>query len=268
MTDRLRLITWNINSLRLRMPLLGRVVEETRPDVVCLQETKVDDANFPLEAVQALGFAHVSFRGDKGYNGVAILSKRPIEPAGHRFWGGVEDARHISARLPDGMVVHNFYVPAGGDVPDPEVNPKFAHKLRFLDDLAAWGPEIAGSTAPRIMVGDLNIAPLETDVWSHKQLLKVVSHTPVEVEKLDAVQAAGAWVDVVRQVIPPEQKLYSWWSYRARDWAAADRGRRLDHIWTDATLAPRVRGALVLKEARGWEQPSDHVPVMVDIDPA
>ena len=119
MTDRLRLVTWNINSLRLRMALLGRVVEETRADVVCLQETKVDDANFPMEAVRALGFEHVLYRGDKGYNGVAILSKRPIEPAGHRFWGGVEDARHISARLADGMVVHNFYVPAGGGIPDP-----------------------------------------------------------------------------------------------------------------------------------------------------
>ncbi len=110
------------------------------------------------------------------------------------------------------------------------------------------------------------MAPLETDVWSHKQLLKVVSHTPVEVEALTKVQAQGAWHDLVRQFIPPERKLFTWWSYRARDWEASDRGRRLDHIWGSASLAGKARGVSVLKAARGWNGPSDHVPVTADLE--
>jgi exodeoxyribonuclease-3 len=115
-----------------------------------------------------------------------------------------------------------------------------------------------------VLLGDFNVAPLETDVWSHKQLLKVVSHTPVEVEALTRVQDEGAWVDLVRRFIAPEEKLYTWWSYRARDWQASDRGRRLDHIWGSEGMAARARGAAVLKTARGWESPSDHVPVTLD----
>jgi exodeoxyribonuclease-3 len=118
-----------------------------------------------------------------------------------------------------------------------------------------------------LLFGDLNVAPLETDVWSHKQLLKVVSHTPVEVEALARLAASRGWVDAVRHFVPPEQRLYTWWSYRARDWQAADRGRRLDHIWVSPRLAPALAGAEVLRAARGWPTPSDHVPVIVDLDP-
>ena len=122
--------------------------------------------------------------------------------------------------------LHNFYVPSGGDEPDPAVNPKFAHKLAFLDEMADWmtAERIGGSSA--IIAGDLNIAPLETDVWNHKALLRVVSHTPVEVEKLNLVRAAGPWVDALRHFVPPEEKLYTWWSYRARGIGEkSDRGR-------------------------------------------
>src|SRR5213082_4107448 len=111
-----------------------------------------------------------------------------------------------------------------------------------------------------IAVGDLNIAPLETDVWSHKQLLTVVSHTPVEVERLGALQRAGGFVDAIRHFVPPEERLYTWWSYRARDWEASDRGRRLDHIWVSRALRDCVSEHAILKDARGWLRPSDHVP--------
>jgi hypothetical protein len=161
----------------------------------------------------------------------------------------------------DGEVLHNFYVPAGGDIPDPALNPKFAHKLKFVDEATAW---FAGRRAKEnrfILLGDLNIAPLETDVWSHKQLLKVVSHTPVEVELMARWYASHDWVDAVRRFVPPEQKLYSWWSYRAPDWAAADKGRRLDHIWVTPKLEDQLGGIEVFREARGWPEPSDHVPV-------
>jgi exodeoxyribonuclease-3 len=264
----MRLATWNINSIRARLHLLEKLTAEERPDVVCLQETKVADELFPLDAVRALGYPHIEICGMKGYNGVAVLSKVPFTAGGTREWCARSDARHVAVTLPDGTELHNFYVPAGGDVPDPAQNDKFAHKLDFLDEMTAWFPSERATERPMILVGDLNIAPLETDVWSHKQLLKVVSHTPVEVDRLDAVQGAIGWVDAVRHFVPPEERLYSWWSYRARDWDAADKGRRLDHIWVTPPVKPRLQTARVLRDARGWEKASDHAPVIVDLEAA
>jgi exodeoxyribonuclease-3 len=255
----LTIATWNINSVRLREALVRRLLDEAAPDVLCLQETKAPAEKVPLEGFAAMGWRHAVVRGDKGYNGVAILSRVPIEDAGQRHFCGRGDSRHVAARLADGTLIHNLYVPAGGDVPDREANPKFGHKLDFLEELRAW---FAAERPHRaILVGDLNIAPREDDVWNHRQLLKVVSHTPVEVEGLGAVQAAGHWTDVTRADIP-EGRLYSWWSYRSPDWDAADKGRRLDHIWASADLAPRMGGSRILRDVRGWEQPSDHAPVL------
>jgi len=261
----LRVITWNINSVRLRLPLVERLIDELAPDVLCLQETKVQDADFPLLPFVERGYKHHLIHGMKGYNGVAILSRLPIGEGGTRGWCEKSDCRHAFVTLPGGIELHNFYIPAGGDVPDPAVNAKFAHKLRFLEELTGWWQAAQDRKRKAILLGDLNIAPLETDVWSHKQLLDVVSHTPIEVEWLGRLQAAHGWVDAVRAFIPPEQKLFSWWSYRARDWAASDRGRRLDHIWVTPPLADKLRGARVLKDARGWAVAPDHVPVAVDL---
>lgn len=261
----MRVVTWNVNSVRLRIGLLERLIDEAEPDIICLQETKVLDDIFPLERLMARGFKHNLVHGMKSYNGVAILSRLPIAEGGNRGWCEKTDCRHIFAILPGGVELHNFYVPAGGDIPDPVANVKFAHKLRFLEELTGWWTAEAKPARKAIMLGDLNIAPLETDVWSHKQLLDVVSHTPIEVEWLERLRAAHQWVDAVRHFIPPAEKLYSWWSYRARDWLAADRGRRLDHVWVTPALEDSLRGARILKAARGWEMPSDHVPVMVDI---
>ncbi len=261
----MRIATWNINSVRLRLAGLARLVEEARPDVICLQETKVSDEHFPREAVEALGYEHLLIRGMKVYNGVAILSRLPLAEPGWHNWCGRDDARHVFATLPGGVELHNVYVPAGGDVPDTEANEKFAHKLRFMTEMAKWWEARRGDGARVVLAGDLNVAPLETDVWSHTQLLKVVSHTPVEVEHYDRIVAACGWVDAVRDFIPPERKLFTWWSYRALDWNASDRGRRLDHVWVTPALVGAMRGAEVLRSARGWDTPSDHVPVIVDL---
>lgn len=262
----MRLATWNINSVRLRMPIVAQFTESHNPDVLCLQETKVDDPLFPLAEIQALGYEHVMFRGMKGYNGVAVLSRLPLTDTGSRDWAGKQDCRHLAVDVDGRFELHNFYVPAGGDEPDPEVNEKFDHKLRFLDEMRDWFKSDRKADKPMVLVGDLNIAPLENDVWSHKQLLKIVSHTPIEVEKLTAVQNGLDWVDAVRAKIPEPEKIYSWWSYRSRDWRAADKGRRLDHVWVTPPLAGAVNAVEVVKDARGWEKPSDHVPVIVDFD--
>ena len=262
----LRIATWNINSLRLRLSLLERLIADLRPDVICLQETKVPDELFPEGAPATLGFPHVARRGMKGYNGVAILSRLPLRlDEASPDWCERGDCRHLAVTLdtPGGPVeLHDFYVPAGGDVPDPAENPKFAHKLAFVQQVTDHFT--ARPPARSILVGDLNIAPLEHDVWSHKQLLGVVSHTPIETEALNALLSGGhGWVDVVRKYFPSEEKLYSWWSYRAKDWEAANKGRRLDHIWTTADIAAHTVGAEIIKPARGWsEKPSDHVPVI------
>lgn len=259
----LTVATWNINSVRLREGLVAAFLEAERPDVLCLQETKAPAEKFPRARFAELGYPHLVVRGDKGYNGVAILARVPLGEAEHVDFAGRGDARHVAARLPGGVVLHNFYVPAGGDLPDPDENPKFAHKLAFVEEMAEWGARLE---EPAILVGDLNIAPLEADVWSHRQLLNVVSHTPVEVEKLGRAQEAGAWRDVTRAHIPPPERLYSWWSYRARDWAASDRGRRLDHIWTRGAVPDIAGSSRVLRDWRGAEKPSDHVPVLASFD--
>lgn len=262
-----RIITWNINSVRLRLDLVMRLLDEAAPDVLCLQETKVIDDAFPLKAFAARGYTHAQVRGMKSYNGVAILSRLPLQPLPRQDWCDREDARHIAALLPGGVELHNFYVPAGGDIPDPEQNDKFAHKLRFFDEMTAWCRDsgIAGRRA--VLVGDLNVAPHENDVWSHRQLIDVVSHTPVEVDRMDRLRQAGEWVDGVRRFIPEDTRVYSWWSYRSTDWQASNRGRRLDHVWVTPELAPRLTGASILRDVRGWgPKPSDHVPVVVDYD--
>lgn len=262
----MRVVTWNINSVRLRLPRALELIAAVQPDVLCLQETKAMADQFPAAAFAGAGYPHQAVSGMKGYNGVAVVSRLPIEETDRCDFCAKADARHVAVRIAGGPELHNFYVPAGGDVPDPVANVKFAHKLDFLAESRAWFAAARTREQPMILVGDLNIAPLETDVWSHKQLLGVVSHTPVEVEALGALQAGLGWVDAVRRRIPPEQSLYTWWSYRARDWDESNRGRRLDHVWVTEPLAGAVRDASVLREARGWEKASDHVPVIVDLD--
>ena len=263
----LRIATWNSNSVRLRINLVTRFLAEQQPDVLCLQETKCPDDAFPRQALADAGYAHLHVAGMKGYNGVAIVSRRPLTAMETFERVGRDDCRHIAATLENGPEVHSIYIPAGGDIPDPNENEKFAHKLDFVQELTDWFPASRDRRQPIIATGDFNIAPLEQDVWSHKQLLSVVSHTPVEVNMLNAMQLKFDWVDAVRTIIPAEEKLYSWWSYRARDWEVADRGRRLDHIWATPGIGAKVTAAQCLKPVRGWEpKPSDHCPVIADFD--
>ena len=255
--------TWNINSVRLRMPIVEQFIVRHQPDILCLQEIKCQEDQFPFTPFRELGYQHIMLHAQKGYHGVAIISRVPLMEDHRQDYCGIGDARHVCALFERGgrrIRLHNFYVPAGGDEPNRALNSKFGHKLDFVEEMKALHANAMPGISS-VLVGDLNIAPLEQDVWSHKQMLKVVSHTPVETEGLLEVMKRGEWLDLMRQHVPETEKLYTWWSYRAKDWEAADRGRRLDHIWSSADLGPVLDRIEILKEARGWNRPSDHVPV-------
>ncbi len=266
----LTVTTWNINSVRLRIDLVAKFIKAVRPDILCLQETKCPDDRFPLKRFKRLGYENVALNGQKGFHGVVVLSRLPFESTAIQTFCGKSDCRHIAivlgerAGLSDPITLHNFYVPAGGDIPDPAVNAKFAHKLAFLDEMHASETLRPVPSERAIIVGDLNVAPLEHDVWSHKQMIRVVSHTPIECEKLTAVRKAGGWIDAMRVLTPEPEKLYTWWSYRAADWRAANRGRRLDHIWISPAVT--ISRVSILKDYRGVTRPSDHVPVTATLE--
>lgn len=267
----MRIATWNINSVRLRLPIIQKLIREHSPDIICLQETKTPDEHFPVQAFIDAGYAHTHIHGMKSYNGVAVLSKIPFTTSEIYHRCNRNDCRHIAIHLESSkykkpVEIHCLYIPAGGDEPDPAINDKFAHKLAFVEEMADWFATHYSNDDLLIALGDFNIAPLEHDVWSHKQLLKVVSHTPIEVEKLNAMQASLDWHDAIRHFVPEEEKCYTWWSYRNHDWKKSNRGRRLDHIWLTRPLLPLLQSHRILTEARDWDKPSDHVPVMVDMD--
>lgn len=263
LTKPLGIASWNINSIRARGHLVAQLLSMHEIDILCLQETKCENGAFPRAALEAAGFRHFLLNGQRMHHGVAIASKVPLRPEPVMDWQANGEARHLAARLPDGTLLHNVYVPAGGDLPDRTLNPKFGQKLDFLARMTDWS---AGLREPTILVGDLNIAPHPEDVWNHKALLDVVSHTPIEVEALERLRTSHAWVDLGRRFVPVPERLYTWWSYRAADWAASDRGRRLDHVWASPELAPRALGVETLRAARGWERPSDHVPLVARFD--
>jgi exodeoxyribonuclease-3 len=260
---RVKIASWNINSVRIRLPIVERLVAAEDPDIICLQETKAQDADFPARAAAALGYRHVVLHGQRMHHGVAILSKLPLIEERRHDWQANGEARHVGVRLPSGVLLENVYVPAGGDIPDRALNPKFGQKLDFVERMTRWSETLR---VPTIMVGDFNIAPLECDVWNHKALLDVVSHTPIEVERLTALMASHDWVDVARTYVPAPERLYTWWSYRNKDHTVNDRGRRLDHVWVSPALKRTLAGFRVIEPARLWDKPSDHIPLIAEFD--
>jgi exodeoxyribonuclease-3 len=258
-----KIASWNINSVRLRLPQVERFLAGEAPDVLCLQEIKCQAHQFPAKALADLGYVHQAVHGQKGYHGVATVSRVPFRELGRHDWQDNGEARHVGVELlgqAKGLVLENVYIPAGGDIPDRNANPKFAQKLDFIDRMTRWAERLDRAT---LIVGDFNIAPLECDVYDHKPLVKDVSHTPVEVETLARFKQAHGWVDIAREHIPAPGRCYSWWSYRAY-WRRKDQGRRLDHMWCSAELAPHAKAHRVIEQTREWEQPSDHVPLVTE----
>ena len=255
--------TWNINSVRLRIEQVARMLREQDVDVLCLQEIKCQPHQFPAEALAELGYVHQAVHGQKGYHGVATVSRLPFRELGRHDWQDNGEARHVGVELEgSGLIVENVYIPAGGDVPDRELNAKFGQKLDFLERMTRWADVL---DRPTLIVGDFNVAPLECDVYDHKALLKVVSHTPVEVEALTRFADAHGWVDLGREFIPAPDRNYSWWSYRSW-WRQRDQGRRLDHMWASPELAKHAVSHRLVEDTRRWDSPSDHIPLVTEFD--
>ena len=265
MSNSLKIVSWNINSVRLRAPNVEAFVAAEQPDVICLQETKCQDGEFPEKAFREMGLPHLVLNGQKGgHHGVAIASRLPIERIEAPDLCRHGHSRVIAAKVA-GVEIHNIYLPAGGDEPNADTNDKFAHKLDFLERL---GPGYKKqTTTPRVLVGDLNVAPHENDVWSHKQMLKIISHTPGETERLEDSRSQARFADIGRLAVDDHQKLYSWWSYRAKDWTKSNRGRRLDHIWMNPAALPdtQLDTYRVHLAWRGGWKPSDHAPISVEM---
>lgn len=265
---RLRIASWNVNSVRLRAEQVARFVVEQAPDVLCLQEIKCREGEFPKAAFIEAGLPHLKISGQKGWHGVAIASRLPIEDAPALDVCREGHARCVGARVA-GIEIQNFYIPAGGDIADRSENRKFDHKLDFYERLTAEMSR-RDPADPLVLAGDLNVAPGEYDVWNHKFMSRVVSHTPIEVEAMGALKASLGFIDLAREVVPEPIKLASWWSYRALDFRLSARGLRLDHIWISPGLreaawrlgAPACR---IHEDVRAWPRPSDHAPVSADL---
>lgn len=257
--------TWNINSVRLRIDQVLRLLADQAPDVLCLQEIKCQAHQFPAAALAEAGYVHQAVHGQKGYHGVATVSRLPFREVGRHDWQENGEARHVGIELTGpgkGLIVENVYIPAGGAIPDRAVNRKFGQKLDFLERMTRWAEVLKH---PTLIVGDFNVAPLECDVYDHQALLKVVSHTPIEVESLGNFREAHCWIDLGRAFIPAPERNYSWWSYRAF-WRQKDQGRRLDHMWANPDLARTARSHRIVEDTRRWDQPSDHVPLITEFD--
>ena len=175
--DSFKLVTWNVNSIRIRLELLEKLAVNVKPDIICLQEVKAKEEDFPFEDIKKLGFQHIALYGMAGYNGVAILSKVPLKQKELKDWVGKHDARHIKALVFDDIEINDIYIPAGGDIPDPIENLSFAHKLCFMDDMAEFFEKHSTELKDKkiLLCGDFNVAPSENDVWNHIQLLNIVS---------------------------------------------------------------------------------------------
>lgn len=262
----LRLVTWNVNSIRIRMGLLKVLIEKYQPDIICLQEVKAKEEDFPFEEIKSLGFLYVALYGIAGYNGVAILSKKPLQNIEKKDWVSKSDARHIKADF-SGIEINNIYIPAGGEVPDPIENLSFAHKLCFMDDMSEYYEQNQTKFKDKkvLFCGDFNVAPLECDVWNHKKMQNIISHTPIEIERLTRFYKSLNFIDATRKIFDNNEQIFSWWSYRNPNWQTNNKGRRLDHIWITPNMENQIKDIKILTEFRSMERPSDHVPVMIDL---
>lgn len=255
----MKIASYNVNSLRIRLPIVLAWLAEAQVDVLCVQETKVQDANFPAEAFDEIGY-NCAFKGQKSYNGVAVLSRRPIEGVEC----GLPEEPHDEARLIRtdiaGLIIVNTYVPQGY-LPDSD---KFQYKLEWFSRLLKYFRRNFKPADPVLWVGDLNIAPKPIDVYDPQALLGHVCFHPQVHKALDEVMAWG-FVDVFRKHCDKPGQ-YTFWDYRMRNTFARNFGWRLDHIMATAPLAEKSIACTIERQLRAAERPSDHAPVVAEFD--
>ena len=252
-----RLATWNVNSLKVRLPHLLDWLAAQRPDALCLQETKVEDGNFPLAAIRDAGY-QAAYCGQKAYNGVAILARAALTDVAHGIPGFPDDPKRVIAATVQGMRVVSLYAP-NGQAPGTD---KYAYKLRWYEALAAWMRRELEREPRLALAGDMNVAPEDRDVHDPKRWEGQIHVSEPERAALRRVLEVGL-ADAFR-LFPQPEREYSWWDYRLlafqRNW-----GLRIDHILLSAALAGRCAGCTIDKAPRRLERPSDHAPVIADL---
>jgi exodeoxyribonuclease-3 len=253
-----KVVTWNINSVRARKDRLLDYLKTRAPDVLCLQETKCVDEQFPLPEVQALGYRAELF-GQKTYNGVALLSRAPATEVARNLGDGDEQSRLIAATV-EGVRIVGLYAPNGQSI----VSPAYQYKLDWYARLSRWLSAFSGK--PLIVCGDFNVAPEPIDTWDPRLWEGQTLFTPKERAALQALIDANQLVDLLRFKHPGEAGLFSWWDYRAGAFRK-NLGLRIDHLLVSRDLAQRCTSALVDRPAREGELPSDHAPVEAVFDP-
>ena len=254
----MRLGSWNVNSLRVRLPHLLDWLRDAQPDVACLQETKTEDANFPLAELRDAGY-HAVYCGQRAYNGVAILARSPITDVQHGIPEFADDPKRCIAATVGGIRIVCLYAP-NGEAPGTE---KYAYKLRWYEALARWMSQLLPGTPELAVLGDMNVAPEDRDVHDPKRWAGKIHVSEPERAALRTVFSTGL-ADAFRLFEQPE-RLYSWWDYRLR---AFERnwGLRIDLALLAPALAKRCTGCTIDLAPRKRERPSDHAPVLVELN--
>jgi exodeoxyribonuclease-3 len=255
----MKIATWNVNSINVRMPQLLPWLETTGTDVVCLQETKSVDENFPLLELKAAGY-DAAFMGQKSYNGVAILSKYPIEDVQKNFLDDNDESpKRLIAATINGVRIVNTYIPNGTELGTD----KFTFKLDWLQRLRRLFDETCDTNKDVLLCGDFNVALDELDVWSIAAMQGKLHFTKPERAAMHYVKQWG-FIDLFRKMNGDVQE-FSWWDYRAGAWQN-DHGLRIDHIWTSSSLADKCAACWIDKAPRTLEKPSDHAPVIAEFE--
>ena len=254
----MRLGTWNVNSLRVRLPHLLDWLQEAKPDVACLQETKTEDANFPVAEIQAAGY-HAVYCGQRAYNGVAILSRTEIADVAHGIPNFADDPKRCIAATINGMRVVCLYAP-NGEAPGTE---KYAYKLRWYEALARWMEDELPARPQLALLGDMNVAPEDRDVHNPKRWEGKIHVSAPERAALRHLMDVG-FADAFR-LFPQPEKQFTWWDYRLR---AFERGwgLRIDLALLAPALAKRCASCTIDIAPRKRERPSDHAPIVVELD--
>lgn len=256
----MRIATYNVNGVNGRLPVLLKWLNETQPDVACLQELKAPQEKFPLDAIRDAGYNAI-WHGQKSWNGVAILARnKEIKEIRRVLPGDPEDShsRYIEAMV-DGITIGCLYLPNGNPAPGPKLD----YKMRWMDRFQLHTKDLVNQEGPVVLTGDYNVIPTENDVYKPERWVKDALFLP-EVRALFKTIVDQGWTDAIRKLYP-EEKIYTYWDY-FRNAYNRDAGLRIDHFLLNTPMEKRLRKAGVDKHVRGWEKTSDHAPVWIEID--